>query len=221
MLAKIAMADAWIVFDDVQYVAREWQNRARLRHFNAPDSEYWATMPVHRPRGRASLISAVMAVDVSATMAKLYKSVSVSYARSPYWPVLKAYLDDLTRGCETSSCLTDIDHLSTKLLFQLVGIDTPTSVRSSSMSVGASRSEKLARLCHRVGATTYVSGSGGRAYLDVAQFEARNIDVMWQAWPNRAAMSDTSCQWPDGSFIDYLARCGPDRLRMVLTGKGY
>jgi hypothetical protein len=71
------------------------------------------------------------------------------------------------------------------------------------------------KLCHATDASEYVSGSGGRRYIDEREFKLNNITLLWQEWlsPNH----DCSLGgWRDLSFLDYVAHFGPNELRRHL-----
>ncbi|MGF7236445.1 MAG: WbqC family protein [Frankia sp.] len=205
VLQKIASADIWVVLDDVQYVQREWQNRARLRHFRKLDEEYWLTVPVHRPRGRRSVISEIAMCDPENTKSKISRALNVSYGRSPHWARVAGILDHLTNFPGPS--LSDFNTLTAELLVSALGLQCPPMVRSSTFRIADQGSQRLAEICSRVNATSYLSGSGGRNYLDLLPFREKGIEVKWQLWPDPHP-SNNKIRSRNLSAIDSLARGG-------------
>ena len=206
VLRKIAQADAWVVLDDVQYVSREWQNRAYVRHLHSPAQAYWLTVPVHLPHGRASLISEVQICDHEATRSYIFKSVSTSYSRSPHWPWLNGYLHSTLRI--PTHRLSPLCERSMTECLRLADIDR-TAILSSALGVNSHGTQKLVDICLKVGASAYLSGSGGKNYLDEALFTSHGIRLDWQAWRSPAVPEISNVlPWRDVSFIDFFARHG-------------
>ena len=61
-LAKLYAADVWIVLDDVQFNARDYQHRAWLAGSD-PLHGQWLSLPVHKPFGRATRINEVVLLE--------------------------------------------------------------------------------------------------------------------------------------------------------------
>lgn len=204
VIQKIALADQWIVLDDVQYVVREWQNRAYIRHLRFPEKGKFITIPVHRPYGRQTLINQV-------EIAKEYKSTRLLnqfreyYGKSPYWNQLKSFLE-IDSGGQTR--LIDVTLQSTIRLLSALGVNT-SFIASSSLDVKEKRTERLVCLCEATGFRSYISGSGGRLYLKESIFRERGIVVRWQKW----------CRddWSNVSSLDFIARFGLENARKVLS----
>jgi hypothetical protein len=216
VLQKIAQSDLWVILDDVQYVRQEWQNRARLRHLRAPAQEYWLTVPVRRPRGHPSLISEVTVCNYEATVRSFSKAIRNSYSRSWYWNWIESYV-----SATLSTSTTRLSSLCSQSLMQclhLLQLDRP-AICSSQLGVSGRATDKLVNICKSVDATVYLSGSGGSSYLDESAFEACGISVEWQRWEAPEGLTrDGDLPWRNISFLDFIARYGPDELaRHLMT----
>jgi hypothetical protein len=105
-------------------------------------------------------------------------------------------------------------------MLNLLEIVTPTLKSSQLKSTGRS-SDLILNLCKEVGASRYISGSGGRQYLDLATFEAEGIEVIFRD----AVVPDTYPQpfpqvefFSDISAIDILFNCGADWRSYLPSG---
>lgn len=212
VLQKIVRGDAWVVLDDVQYMAREWQNRARLRYLKRPEREFWLTIPVHTPHGRASAINTVEALDPAQTGAHIRRALHYCYHHSKYWDWIDAYISETLRN-ETRS-LADLCVRSAQACLSMLGIARPLHF-SSHMHIHTRKTRRLLDICEVLQARTYVSGSGGRSYLDQPAFAAANIAIEWQRWERPGNIPERIAQlaWRNVSFLDLAARCGPDALK--------
>lgn len=215
VLQKIASSDAWVILDDVQYVSREWQNRAYLRYLRDPRRGFWLTLPVHAARGRASRIGELKVVDLGRFKNKAKISLDRCYGRSRFWSWIEHYYE--LWAAHSVESLDTAAALSSTLCLSLLRIPVNV-VRSSRISVAGYRSERLAGISAAVGAQVYIAGSGSRNYLEEAPFAELGISVAWQEWMTPTLHG--GLDWRDVSFLDYVARYGPDRLRYHLIEEG-
>ena len=66
--------------------------------------------------------------------------------------------------------LIDINIASINYCREKLGINVPM-VLSSTLNITTTKSERLADICRHFGATEYISGGGGKAYLDESVFD--------------------------------------------------
>ena len=82
----------------------------------------------------------------------------------------------------------------------------------SDLPVRGSRTQRLVEACQAVNATTYISGVGGKNYMDLEQFSAANIEVIWQEFtpPTYSQLFPEVDFIPNLSILDVLFCCGPE-----------
>ena len=175
-LAKLCAADSWIVLDDVQFAARDYQHRARLAGLDCPGHQQWLTLPVHRPHGRASLIRDVRVLQPAVSRRRLIRLTQQYYGRSTHWSAIREILDQVLEIWDRSDRLSDIAETSTRAMLHAMGW-TGTVYRSQDLSARAGRSQRLADLASTVGAEVYVCGTGGAGYLDMNPFLDAGLTV--------------------------------------------
>lgn len=173
LLTKVALADVFVLQDDLQYVKQEWQNRNRIR---TAGGWRWLTLAV---RARStSRIGEVLPAE-------------------PDWParherVLQAHygaasarasgLFQLAASMQRAS-LAAINEALLRELMVLFGVDTPV-VRQSDLHLTAAeqadKNTRLVSLCARLGCDTYLSGSAARPYLNEAAWarSGRRVLIM-------------------------------------------
>jgi hypothetical protein len=78
---------------------------------------------------------------------------------------------------------------------------------------------RLVDICRRTGADTYLSGAGGRDYLDLAQFEAAGIRVTFQDYPHPTYPQRFGPFEPFMSAVDLLFNCGGESLAILRGGR--
>lgn len=181
ILQKIALSDVWIVLDNVQFAKREYQNRTLIVPNHEQQNPFWCTIPVHLSNGRNTKINEIE-VDVEKFLNKFEKIINRSFKMSDlkrrnFYKIL----DDLSHS---NGNLVDICVTSTVTLLQLVEC-CPKIIYASELNIcEIGKNERLAELCTKIGADTYLSDSGGARYVNENIFNERNINVLWHVWRN-------------------------------------
>ena len=182
-LAKLYAADHWVVLDDVQFTRRDYQHRCRLAPPGEEDTKQrWLTLPVRLEQGRATVIKDVTLVDPVRDRARVPSILRQCYTRAAYAEVLDELIAEVGRALEHSNALVDVAEASTLALLRLLGW-SGQHVRSSSLTVRAGRSDRLADLTGHVGADHYLCGSGGARYLDEQPFTHQGLAVQYVRVP--------------------------------------
>jgi hypothetical protein len=88
-------------------------------------------------------------------------------------------------------------------------IKTPI-VSASDLNASGSQTELLVNLCRVVNATTYLSGPGGRRYMDLTLFDQANIEVRFQEFssPQYPQVFPRVPFVPDLAVVDAIFSCG-------------
>jgi hypothetical protein len=210
-LAKIAAADVFVVMDDLQYEAQNFQNRNRLKLNNGAQ---WLTVPLVRGPRDERICDKRISYDQSAKegwQRRIYHTLCIHYRNTPYFHRYQADLEDaFSRRWER---LVDLDLHMLTLHLRWFEIETPIVV-ASSLELTGQKTERILSLCRAVKADAYLSGGGGsRTYLDVARLNSAGIRVAWhdfvhpvypQRYPALGFVSHLAA-------LDFLFNCGPQR----------
>ena len=216
-LDKLARCDVFIVVDDAQYEAQNFQNRNRVKINNGVT---WLTVPLLDGSRGDRICDKRIARPLQSKedwQRRTFRTLEVHYGRAPHFRDYAPELKDVyTRRWET---LVDLDLHLLQLFMRWLGINKPV-LRSSTLGITAHKTGRIVELCRRTGATHYLSGSGGsRGYLDLLQLKAASVDVIWQSfqhpvYPQRYPHLGFV---PNLGVIDLLFNCGP-RSRDILLG---
>ncbi|MFC5802169.1 WbqC family protein [Streptomyces formicae] len=175
-LAKLYAADIWVVLDDVQFVRRDYQHRARLAFLDNPQQHQWLSVETHLPHGRATLIRDAQLAYPQRAARRLGQLPAQHYRASPYWQLLHTALEPVARTVAETAGTAAVAEGTTRALLNLLGW-RGTVVRSSDLTASKDRSARLADLTTAVGADTYLCGTGGMRYLDRHPFMERQLNV--------------------------------------------
>ncbi|WP_198654178.1 WbqC family protein [Nocardia aurea] len=211
-LAKIVAADYWIALDDVQFARRDYQHRARLPAVARPWATQWLSIATRLPHGRRTSIREARLADPVRCRRRLAQLLADCYRRSPYWPAVKQSLESVLDLFDITDRLAVVTEASTRLLLNAVGWSGQIR-HSSVLPARAGRSERLADLAGLTGATAYLCGKGGLAYLDQEPFRTYSVQVV-------PFLSPAAGIWASArpmSALDALMLLGPDALKREMA----
>lgn len=208
---KLSLSDILVVMDDVQY-DRRFTNRNKIL---VPQGPMWLTVPIEKedkftPNRSVRINNRIPWRDDH------WRKISLSYRNAAFF---HPYADLLKETFQKEwDMLLDLDLELLKKCMNWLGLDLPV-VMESELKVDGKSTERLINACKAVGADTYVSGRGGRDYMDAQQFERQGIKLIYQEYvpvPYRQRFTGTFV--PDLSIIDMLFDVGPETLRLIQTG---
>lgn len=211
VLQKLALADLWIVLDDVQFSQRDYQHRAYIVPTALSQPARWLTLPVHLANGQTTLIREVEpAADPARRLQEL------SGCLFPGSNAAGEVVAAMNAGLNESDLLSSLGISAARYFMTKLG-RVPRIARASELRGSAEpKSLGLLQLLREVDADGYVVDSGAAAYLDEALFERSGISLLWQRWSCSHSGSEAwECR--NGAFLNKLVR-NPQRPEGVAAG---
>lgn len=171
---KMALCDHFVFLDDVEFSKGSVTNRVRILENG---SSAWLTIPAKPASG-----TTINAVDPSQPdwperhLSRLRNVYRKAPAFRSVWPDMEALYDGLAGLSLAQANKSLVLRIAEKL-----GIETDWSVASDlDPESGQAADDRLIVLLSKVpGATTYLSGRGGRKYQNDDKFEAQGITVAY------------------------------------------
>lgn len=209
---KIALADAFCYFDDVQYQKKDWNNRNRIKGPNGP---FWLTVPVEARDHFLLKLKDVEILDSDVWRRKHWKSLFTSYRQAPYFKRYADFFEDTYQ--KPWRLLSDLnEHL---LLFFLkeLKIDV-TYYKMSQLHLEGRKSELVLDMCSRLNASIYIFGEQGRNYADVQAFRSKGIHPYFQDYHHPVYPQQHRDFVSHLSIVDLLFNCGSASLGVLMSG---
>lgn len=207
---KLARCDTFVIYDDAQFQHGGFHNRNKIRTL---EGWQWLTVPITHGYPQT-----IKDVKISGTewKNKHLNAIKHHYEKTPYFndyfPIIKETLD-----FDHESLLALNMHLI-RTFAEILSIRA-NMVRSSEFTYkGKEKNEKLISMCRFMGADVYLSGSGGRSYIDEALFSRANLDVKWHSYEHPTYMQRYEGFEPNMSVIDLLFNAGPKAKEIMLKG---
>ena len=105
-----------------------------------------------------------------------------------------------------------------KKIIELLGLNIKI-IKESELEVQGKSTQRLVNICNSINADTYVSGIGGKDYIDTTLFEKNKINLEYQKFSHPDYPQHFSNSFvPNLSIIDALANLGPKTMK-VLTNQ--
>ncbi|MBX7042425.1 MAG: WbqC family protein [Ignavibacteria bacterium] len=168
---SINMADAFVIYDDMQYTRRDWRNRNMIK---TKDGVKWLTIPVEVKGKYFQKISETKISDKSWVRSH-WDTIRHSYSKAEHFDEYKDIFEELYLGCDEEH-LSKVNFRFMKKINELLGIETPM-IWSSEFQLKEEKTERLVDICMKLEATDYYSGPAAKAYMNEELFREQNISV--------------------------------------------
>jgi len=206
---KLSLVDTIVVMDDTQY-DKKFTNRNKIK---VPGNWIWLTVPINKKH--KFLPNKLVEINNEVNWQNIHlEKIFHSYLNSKFFKKnYKSFFENIYT--KKWNYLFDLNY---QLLFQLIdwlGLKIEV-IKESELNAKGSSTERLVNICKKIGAETYVSGIGGKEYMDEKIFQTNNIKVEFQDFkcPVYPQVFDGEFI-PNLSIIDLLFNNGSDSLSIL------
>ena len=169
----IAAVDAFVFYDDVNYIKGGWVNRNRiLVHGN----EKFITFPCDKASPN-KLISEIDLVVKHPLFKKQLRTIKQSYRKAPYFdsvfPLIESIFDDRPEK------LSEFAMLGIERILDFLDISKELYVSSKNFNdtKDFDRTDRLIEICTSLKADTYINSAGGKELYSKKDFMEHNIQL--------------------------------------------
>ena len=208
---KIALAETFVYFDQVQYLPKDWMNRNKIR---TKSGSIWLTVPVLR-KGYRDLKTSEIEINNSIDWQKKHlRSISLNYKKSPYFENYIPFFEDVYS--RKWKFLGELNEYMLKWFLDELGIKV-NFLNANDFKFQGEKSSLILNMCKELNASTYIFGMLGKDYADVQEFEKNNIGLIFQNY-NHPKYSQLYSEFVSHlSVIDLLFNHGPKSLEIILS----
>lgn len=172
---KIAVADIFVVLDNIQFNKNGWQNRNKIKTKNG---WMYLTIPVHY---HLNLKINEIKIDNSINWQKKHlQAIKTNYSKAPFF---KNYFPQIENFyLKKYELLWEICWEMLQFFLKVLNIKTKVILNSNLQSEGIA-TDRLINICKKVSATSYLSGEyASKVYLDIEKFKKENLEIFLQKW---------------------------------------
>ena len=204
----MSRCECFVYLDDVEYSKNSLINRNSIK---SKDGALLLTVPVRYKDSSHLRIMDIQIADPEAPQ-RHWKSLMMCYARAPYWSEVAQILEPLFT--QKYQKLIDLNLALLQAVAAYLEIQS-TQYLSSQLEITSQSSERLAKIAQRLGATTYISGEGARAYNDQAVFDAHAVKLEYLGFKESIRPQMWGDFMPRLSALDALFNMGRDCIRLL------
>jgi hypothetical protein len=191
---KIKQSHRFVILDQVQVPrGKSVANRNKIK---TAQGAHELVVPLSHPAGSQRLSSYLeVGFGDGKWLKTTEKTIEMAYKKAPFfaeiWPVVQGWLHAET-FCEMNvACITEIS--------QRLGFSTEIIRQQQITGLTGENNELILGICAKLGATTYLSGTGAAKYNDPVAYQNQGVDLAYQSF-----------QHPDypqlhGAFISHLS----------------
>lgn len=202
---RLLYADTLVLLDTAQFQRGGFINRNRIK---TPTGSQWLTVPiVGRKKDVKKSIQSVYIDQGKPWQEEHLRAIELNYGKAvhfdEFFPPLR---EILSRNWEGISAL-DIALIEWVVsVFKL----NVRLVQSSTLPITGSATEQLVDISQKLGADAYISGPGGKNYLEMGRFSEAGIAVTFHDFKHPVYPQRFNGTFePNLSVIDYIFNCGP------------
>lgn len=210
---KMSKSDEFVLLDTVDFEKNYFQNRNKIR-----TKEGWAylTIPVeshnHKP------LKEVLVSSDNNWKKKYLNTIKQNYSRAKFFDKYYPYIEIIINKPYTH--LIDYNKNLLYHFLEWFEIDKPFYFSSQlELLPNLKSTDLLVEICKKLNATTYLSGTSGKDYLDLEKFKEANINVEFHQFFH--------CVYPQVyhpfiqgmSALDLLMNC-ENKAKEIIEGKG-
>ena len=208
---KIALADTFVSFNQVQYLPKDWNNRNKIK---TTAGSSWLTVPVLRSGYREKVLTDIEINNDTRWANKHWKSIYFNYLKAPFFKTYSEFFEDVYLHREWQY-LADLNDYMLDWFLGALGI--PVEVMDMrELDIHSKKSDLVLDMCIAVEANTYVFGALGRDYADVEAFERSKIQVHFQDYRHPKYPQQHGDWISHLSIVDLLFNCGPRTLDIIM-----
>ncbi|HCM37299.1 MAG: hypothetical protein UV55_C0025G0009 [Candidatus Gottesmanbacteria bacterium GW2011_GWC1_43_10] len=207
----INKVNEFILFDDVQYTARDWRNRNLIK---TPQGCIWLTIPLTKSP-RSTKIKDKKIADHNWGK-RHWQILTDHYAKAPYFSTFREIFADLYLNSR-EVYLSQINFKFIKAINKLLKIKTKISW-SSDYEFVSGKTARLISLCQQTGATQYISGPKAKSYIAASLFRKANVRLTWMDYANYPRYNQLYPPFVhEVSVLDLLFHTGPQARKYLNT----
>ena len=196
--------DLFMFYDNLQYTKNDWRNRNKIK---TPQGLRWLTIPVGGSKGR---LICEIELDDPRWQNKHWLTIQQNYAKTPYFAKYRSFFEEVYLGRQWSNLSELNQFLIKEISRDILSLNTQFC-DSREYTVEGQRLDRLIKLAHKAGATSFVSGPAAKDYILEDHFQEAGIELVWKSYAGYPEAPQGCPPFEHGvSILDLLFHTGPD-----------
>ena len=209
---KIALAEQFVYFDDVQYQTRDWNNRNKIK---TSQGEILLSVPVLSKEHFQTKLKDIRINNETPWRRKHFDSIFYAYKKAPHFDQYIGMFKEIY--AKEWEKLSDLNEYMLKQFLKALGIDIPF-FKLSDCHFESTKSDLVLDMCKKMKADLYIFGIQGKNYAQVETFQQAGIQVYFQDYQHPQYQQLHGPFLPYMSVVDLLFNCGEKSLEIPKSG---
>lgn len=214
LICKIMHADVFVFVDNTQYGKKQFQNRNRIRTSNGSDGWIWLTVPVITHGRFNQKIKDVFINNKLKWREKHFKSIYHSYKGTPFFENYIHFFEKIYS--QKWEKLVDLNEAVLRTIFTILDTDIKI-IKNSDYDIIGEKTDMLLDMCKKIGAQGYLSGQGGKLYVDESKFKKAGLSHQYCEFKHPVYEQKFKPFVPNMSSIDLLFNYGPKSKQIIFN----
>ena len=210
---KISLCDSFCVFNEVQFEAKGFDNRNRIKTSHGVRR---LTVPVHSAGKSRQLCKDVRIVN-NQWQHKHLKTIRLAYSKAKFFNDYFGQIEEILLRRQYVF-LADINFELLSFGLKVFGL-SPKIQWAHDFSFAGKKSELVLDMCRQLGAQEYIFGGEGSNYADTASFKAAGIVPKFLTYQGVEYRQLHGPYVSGLSFIDLLFNEGPRSPRLLTESR--
>ena len=204
---KLDQVDKFVLLDKANHSKSGFINRNKIK---TPQGSFTLTVPL---KNKGVPINQLKIVDNKNWQISHWKTIEAFYQKCPFWNEYKHGFEQIYQQKWQKLAplnIALIEHIKT-----LLSITTELMLESDFQIDFGNGNTRNVNITSHLNGDVYLSGTGARVYNDIHEFNANNIELVYQnfihpEYPQRWGEFQQNL-----SIIDMLFNCGPETIDII------
>jgi len=206
---KMIKSDIFVFLDNVQFSKEGIINRNKIK---TGSGELWLTVPVLTKHKMQQSINETRINNKVDWRRKHWNAIWLNYTKSPFFKKYASIFEDnYKREWEK---LADLNKVLIRTVADLLGIRR-NFINASELNAAGNGTDLLVSICRETGGNIYLSGEGGKGYMDEEKFKEAGIEIRYANFKQPAYKQLYGDFIPNLSVLDLLFNCGADSQNIL------
>lgn len=212
-LDKMAKSDMFIINDIAQLETKSPMTRNRI--IDERGTVRYLNIPIKKSGHTQVSNNQILLSDWNSSKERILGILINSYRKAPFFSEIIAIVRQLIEN--EYQFLYEIDLATIEMFRECFDINTPIIINSSLVVDSCeSKSEAICKKVKAVGGNIYLSGLGGKKYMEEEVFAESGIKVIYQDFSYPVYSQYNSTEFiPNLSALDLLFNCGVEQSRSI------
>ena len=206
---KLSLSDVFVILDDVQF---QFDITNRNKIITKDGTWERIVVPVKKNQTHKKIKDVEINNEILWSE-NTYNKLFESYSTANFFNLYSDYFKDLFK--KRWELLFELNFHTLEKMIEFLGIKIEI-LRESELDVNGESTERLVNICETLNSDSYVSGIGGKNYLNEKLFGDKNIKLEYQNYRHIPYQQIHSKDFiPDLSIIDLISNLGEQSLDLI------